>query len=289
MAKEVAIGKRAKISEAQQNMILAVLIASVFLGAAISLILHFVEQIKFNARVIIGQDEAIVSYSNVIKNIGICEKPNGDVYSYEELEKCNPDNISISKIPGTLRANILQDVAASEALYSVANDDDQSCVNPETNKKYTYDELNKIYNNAGSATERQAASQLMKSCSALRVIPDALPSYANEEALLTSLNKLFDLSGWKPQSISPSNSKSTDAASGAKTISVNLSVEADTATTMSVLNNIEHSIREFNIERATIEWGSDDTLSLRAQANAFYMEPSTIKEETKTIKPEGKK
>ena len=205
MAKEVAIGKRAKISEAQQNMILAVLIASVFLGAAISLILHFVEQIKFNARVIIGQDEAIVSYSNVIKNIGICEKPNGDVYSYEELEKCNPDNISISKIPGTLRANILQDVAASEALYSVANDDDQSFVNPETNKKYTYDELNKIYNNAGSATERQAASQLMKSCSALRVIPDALPSYANEEALLTSLNKLFDLSGWKPQSISPSN------------------------------------------------------------------------------------
>ena len=52
MAKEIAIGKRAKISQAQQNMLLAVLGASVVLGAAISLILHFIQQISFNTEVI---------------------------------------------------------------------------------------------------------------------------------------------------------------------------------------------------------------------------------------------
>ena len=44
MAKEIAIGKRAKISEAQQYMLLSVLAASIVLGAAISLIIHFVQQ-----------------------------------------------------------------------------------------------------------------------------------------------------------------------------------------------------------------------------------------------------
>ena len=289
MAKEVAIGKRAKISEAQQNMILSVLIASVFLGVALSLIIRFAKQIEFNARVISEEDQAIVAYSGVIKNVGICEAPQGSVYSFEELEKCNPDTIEISRIPNTLRANILQEVAANEALNSVPEESNQDCINPSTNKKYTYEELNDKYKKAGSIPERQSATQLIKSCSALRVIPDALPAFANEEALLASLNKLFSISGWEPQSISPSGSANTKSDEGAKPISVSLSIEADTGTTMNVLRNIERSIREFNIDRATIEWGKGDTLALHAQANAYYVNPSVIKEETKTIKAEGKK
>ena len=50
MAKEVAISKRIKISEAQQYMLLAVLGASVVLGVAISLTAHFIQQISFNAK-----------------------------------------------------------------------------------------------------------------------------------------------------------------------------------------------------------------------------------------------
>ena len=100
MAKEVAIGKRAKISEAQQYMLLSVLAASVILGAAISLIIHFVQQISFNAKVIAAEDEAIVSYSNVIKSTGICKSPKGDVYSEDELKKCSPDSIEDRRRPG---------------------------------------------------------------------------------------------------------------------------------------------------------------------------------------------
>ena len=290
MAKEVAIGKRAKISEAQQYMLLAVLGASVVLGAAISLTVHFVKQISFYAEAIAAEEKSIASYSDIIKTTGICKSPKGEVYSDEELKNCDPDSIETSEIPGTLRANILENLAANKALNSVPKEASSSCINPITEKNYTYAELNKIYNDANGATELTAASQLIKSCSALRVIPDALPAFKNEEALLASLNKLFIDSGWQPESLSTSGSSSTSTViPGLNTLSVNLSVEADTSTTMNVLNNIERSIREFDIERATIEWGGNNTLTLQAQATAYYMDPSSITESTKTLTAEEDK
>ncbi len=288
MAKEVAIGKRAKISEAQQYMILSVLGASIFLGAAISLISHFVQQISFNTEVIMAEDESIVSYSNIIKNAGVCKSPSGAVYSNSELEKCDPNNIEASEIPGTLRANILENLAANDALNSVPKEDDSNCLNPATNKNYTYKELVKMYSDARGASELQAASNLIKSCSALRVIPDALPAYKNEEALLASLNKLYLASNWEPEAFGSSGSTEVSALSeNLNEISINSLVEADSGTTMSVLNNIERSIRQFDIRRATFEW-NDGALNLTFQATAYYTNEAAITETEKTIEPEGK-
>lgn len=290
MAKEIAIGKRAKISEAQQYMFFAVAVAAIFLGIALSLISHFIQQISFNIDVIMASDQSIVAYSDAIKTIGICKKPSGSVYSDDELKKCNPNTITTSEIPGTLRANILENIAASEALDSVPNKNVSSCINPSTGKNYTYKELNDNYNQAEGVEALSAASQLIKSCSALRVIPDALPAFKNEEALLASLNKLFIESNWEPESISPSGSASqSTSTNGLNTISLRLPFEADTNTTMTILNNIERSIREFNITRATISWENDSRLSISAQADAYYTDESTIKESTKTIKAEGNK
>ncbi|MBO4812580.1 hypothetical protein J5491_00280 [Candidatus Saccharibacteria bacterium] len=290
MAKEIAIGKRAKISEAQQYMILSVLGASIVLGAAISLTVNFVNHIIFNAKVIAAEEESIASYSDVIKTTGVCEKPKGSTYTQEELKKCNPDAIEASQIPGTLRANVLLTLAANEALNSVPKEGNSACQNSSTGKQYTYKELSEMYNNAKTAQELNNASQLIKSCSALRVIPDALPAYYNEEALLASLNKLFNESDWTPESLSPGGSSGgSKAVNGLNPLSVNLSVEADTAVTMSVLNNIERSIREFDIGRASIEWKDNNTLSLQAQSNAYYMNPSSITERDTTIKVEDKK
>lgn len=289
MAKEIAIGKRAKISEAQQYMLLSVLGASIFLGAAISLTMNFVQKISFNTEIIMAEEKSIATYSDVIKSIGICKKPNGSVYSDEELRRCDPDSIEVSDIPGTLRANIIENLAANKALNSVPKEDNSNCINPLTNKNYTYKELDEIYDNANGGAELSAASKLIRRCSALRVVPDALPAFKNEEALLASLNKLFIISNWEPESISPSNDTSAALdGTGLNSMTLNLSIEANTATTMTVLNNIERSIREFNIERATIEWGRNDTLILQAQATAYYMDESTITETTQTIKAEGK-
>lgn len=290
MAKEIAIGKRAKISEAQQYMLLSVLGASIILGVAISLIVHFIQKISFNSKVIAAEEKTIVEYSDIIKNIGVCTSPKGSIYSNEELDKCNPSSIEVSQIPNTLRANILENIAANQALNSVPKENDKSCRKPGSENDYTYEELSRMYNNATNAEQLQEASQLIKKCSALRVIPDALPAFKNEEALLASLNKLFNISKWEPENISPSGSTTaSEEIEGLNAISVNLAVEANTGTAMTVLNNIERSIREFDIERAIISWQNDNTLSLSAQATAYFMDPSIIKESTETISVEDKK
>ena len=288
-AKEIAIGKRAKISEAQQYMLLAVLGAAVVLGVAICLTVHFIKQIDFNVKVIMAEDESIVAYSNVIEKTGICKKPKGDVYSDEELNKCYPDSIEVSEIPDTLRANILEIVAANEGLNSVPKETDSACVNQETGKNYTYEELKKAYDEANNSEELVVATQRIKSCSALRIIPDALPSYKNEEALLASLNKLFLDSGYQPDSLSPADSTmNIDMVADLNPLSVNLSIEgASSDVTMNLIKNIEHSIREFDISRATIEWRGTEDFSFRAQATAYYIDKSVVNEINKKISAEG--
>ena len=284
MAKEIAIVKRAKISQAQQYVLLAVIGASVFLGAAIAIILHLADQISFNAHVIAEEEQAIVAYSNAIKDIGVCESPKGSIYTEKELENCSPDTIEASSIPGTLRANILESMAANAALNSVPKESTTECTNPLTGKNYSYEEMNQIYQNASTDEELIAATALIQSCSALRVIPDALPAFKNEAALLSSLNKIFYISGLEPDSLSPTGDSGTSVfGTNLDTISVRLSVESSTETTIKFLDNVERSIREFNIERATIEWGSNDTLILQAQATAYYMTPTTLTETTNTI------
>ena len=227
----------------------------------------------------------------MIKDTGVCKKPKGNTYSDDELKNCNPDSIEVTEIPGTLRYNILENVAANAALNSVPKEGDSSCVNPATGKNYTFKELNNNYKSATTVDDRQAAIALIKTCSALRIIPDTLPSYKNEEALLASLNRIFNLSGWNPETLAPAGSSSSDVQNypaGLNPLEVVLSVEADTGITTSVLNNIERSIREFDISHATIEWSGDNSLKLEARATAYYVNESTLTESSKTINPGDK-
>lgn len=292
--KEESHTKRAKISEAQKYMLLCVLGASLIFGATLAGLVHFVREIAFNSQILAREDQAIVNYSNAIRSTGICTKPKGNTYTDEELDKCNPSSIDVSQIPNTLRSNVLTNLASNQALNSVPKESSSTCINRsgQTIHNYTYEELMDNYDRAVDSGNEQRISEattLMKSCSALRVIPDALPSYKNEEALLASLNKLFIESDWQPESLSPGGDAATTGLNkGLNALSVRLGVEADTRTTMRVLLNIERSIREFNIERATIEWSGADTLSLQANATAYYMDPSSIVERTETVKPGGK-
>lgn len=284
MAKEIAIGKRAAISKAQQNMILAVAGTGIITGVSIAFVMHFISLIGFNVNVIMAKDDAIVSYSNTIKNVGICKKPKGEVYTLEELKACNPDLITADDVPGTLRSNIINVLAYDDALAAVSQTDNTRCVDKD-GLPYTLDFLSKNYDevkNSGDRDKISSAVGLIKECSALRLIPDALPSRGNDEALLSSLNKIFQISGWSPESLSPSGSSSDNELDGLNSIMVNLSTQTDAEMVYQILYNIEHSIREFNIERATIESG-DGTLDLRAQAAAYWIEPTELQEKTKTI------
>lgn len=287
----VATSKKLKISKAQEMVLLAVLLTSLLLGATIALSRHFIEQIGFNIQVISAKDTAVQNYSDTIKNVGVCEAPKGTIYSEDELKKCNPDQVEISNVQGSLRYNILNNLAANEALNAVPNDENSECINSETGKNYTYEELKKRYDEADDEA-RATASNLLKTCSAVRIVPDALPSYRNEEALLASLNKLFIISGFQPDSISPNDSySSTTANNNLLGIDVNLNVDATVAETQNVLSNVEKSIREFYVDRATFEWSSSQSqgeqLTLSATATAYYVDKAGLQTTNVTISPES--
>lgn len=283
---KIALSKSAKISQASQYSLIAVLGAGIFLGAAVALVSQFSNQIAFNADVIAAADKSIVDYSNAIKSAGVCPKPknNATVYSGDELKNCHPNSVGVYQVPGTLRSNILQTIAANAALNSVPKEDSSSCINPFTNKNYTYSELQGYYDAATTDDELAAATDLIQNCSALRVIPDALPPYRNEAALLTGLNKIFDISGWEPESISPTGTYGTaEFDPDLNSVSVQFTVDSTYSTAMSVLKNIERSIRGFTFTKATIEWSGESSMSLHAQADAYYIASSEYTDSSTTI------
>lgn len=283
MKKDISILKKAKISKAQQYMLLTVFGTGIVIGAAIAVVSHCIRLIGFNARVISAKDQAIVTYSDTIKNAGVCKSPRGTVYALDELKNCDPNTISTSEVPGTLRSNILNNLASNESLSFVSSMGDDSCLNPETGKTYTYKELNTNYNNAKTEEEISSATNLIKRCSALRLIPDALPSHKNEEALLASLNKIFNISGWTPETISPGGFYGdTSIVSGVMPLSVNLEIRSDAETAYVLLDNIEHSMREFDIKQATIE-SSGAVLEMSIRAEAYWVEPTKLNEVTEVV------
>lgn len=283
-----ALGKRVKISKAQQYTLLAVLGASLALGVCGVLTAHFLQNIAFNGKVIAAKGESEAKYEKLIKNVGVCEDTNNDGrFAGKELENCMPNSVSLEKIKGSLRYKIMEEMSTNGALESVgrANSGDSNCYD-KNGKKIDY---KKKYNTTVDENERNYAVKMMQICSALRVIPDALPSNVNEEALLASLNKIFILSNWDPETISPGGTAKVDEKNGLGVIPVNLSIEADTAKAFRVLNNMEKSIRTFDVTTANIEWSGKDGFTLNAQANSYYVEPMTLKEEIKTVYANEKK
>ncbi|MBR3323393.1 hypothetical protein IKG16_00715 [Candidatus Saccharibacteria bacterium] len=275
--------KRVRISKAQQQMMIIVAATSVVFGICIVLTIHFVQYMFFNAKVINEEDASIANYGKTIKSSGAClvKDANGNITN-EELLACDPDKTPLSKTTGTLRYNVLVNMAQNENLESVAREHLSDCY--ENGKRIDY---TKKYEQATSESDKELYLSMVKMCSALRVIPDALPAQRNDEALLASLNEIFILSDWQPESLTPGDSADSSSSDEDNTsigqIPVTLSVEANAQTTMRVLQNIEKSIRTFQPTRATISW-STSGLSLQSLANAYYIENSALVETTTTVR-----
>ncbi len=69
---------------------------------------------------------------------------------------------------------------------------------------------------------------------------------------------------------------------------MSLRYQGSDAVVLSVLYNIEKSIREFDITVATVEWNSAG-LSLNAQANAYYLAEQMSLEGETTVRAKGSK
>ena len=282
---EVAVGKRIKIDKTKQQIMLLVLGASLVFGVCLVFSVFFIKYINFNTKVIAAKDDSIAGYNNVVKNVGICLDRNNDgKYTTDELNQCDPNSISVEEIPDTLRYNVLVNIANNVNLESVGRDVLDSCYDSKGKKR----DFMRAYEEAETDDERAYQLEMLSMCSSLRAIPDALPADQNVEALLSSLNLIFNRSGFEPEGIAPSNDTDGAALEGVGTIPVGLSIQANTAETMAVLMNIERSIRAFQIQNAVVNWAATDEngnamLELNATSLSYYARQKSIVESTETI------
>ena len=241
------------------------------------------------------KDTAISNYSSTIKNVGVCKTSGSGVITDEELRKCTPNTYLSDSLKGSLRYNVMVKTAENEDLESVARPLQAACYSSD-GKKIDFKEL---YDNAEEEASKDAEKDvdtlkvkyldMMKSCSALRAIPDALPAQKNTEALLASLDRLFDIADWQPSGLSPNSSSSRSPYKNVSALPVSLSVEANSAKTLSVLSTIERSIRTFDITSATIEWIGEDTLKLGASARAYYTGEQSLSHKIVTVYADANK
>ena len=291
-----AVEKRQKISKAQKQILFTIGGTSVFVGVCIVLVSYCMRLIGYNSRVIDAKDTSISNYSNTIKNVGVCKTSGSGVITDEELKKCTPNTYLSDSLKGTLRYNVMVKTAENEDLESVARPLQAACYSNDGKTKINFKEL---YDNAETEAAKDPEKDvdslkvkyldMMKSCSALRAVPDALPAQKNTEALLASLDRLFDVADWQPSGLSPNSSSSRSPYKGVSALPVSLSVEANSEKTLSVLSTIENSIRTFDITSATIEWIGEDTLKLGASARAYYTGEQSLTHKTVTVYADAKK
>lgn len=103
---------------------------------------------------------------------------------------------------------------------------------------------------------------------------------------MASLNEIFIESNWEPENIAPRDDRVTTEIGGVEVVPVSLRYQGSDAVILSVLYNIEKSIREFDITVATVEWNSAG-LSLNAQANAYYLADMMMLEGETTVRARG--
>jgi hypothetical protein len=239
-----------KFDEVTRTILIVVCIASVILGVSAVGGIYLAKRIAFSAR-LIGDKTAII---------------NDYGKSYDSLNRLNGE---------------INELASNPGLEASARDVQQECKLSDGSIIDFEAELERA-----SAERRPVIEELMRQCSALRVIPDALPAVYNDVALMASLNKIFLESGVEPESLSPADSgQAAVGTTGVGAIGVNLRVEDEAVKALGLLNNIEISIRAFDVQRITIEWKGGSQISLRGTANAFYMNSRTVETRTLTIKP----
>ena len=287
MAKDNAVSKRLKISKAQQNMLGAVAIASLILGVSLVLGVYFVKYIRFNAAVIGAKNEAIQGYSDAIRDLGVCEAPRGRTYSSNELKSCEPDNVMPSDVTNSLRYNVMVKMAQNRALESVGRTGLSICNNSDTGEKLTYEQLYDMYDYATTSEDKARKLEIFGLCSALRAIPDALPATKNEQALGASLDRVYRIGNIYPDSITTGGEVETGV-EGLRGIGMTLSVEAGEETAYRLLKNIERSIREFNINMASMEIVGGSGINLTASATAYYIDTAALTEGIVTVTGKGK-
>lgn len=255
-SKGVAIGKRAKISSAQKNMLVAVGATSMLLGVTIVGVIYLTKKISFNS-VIVSENDA------VIKDL-----------------KTTQDNL-------VRLSTAVSDLASNEKLESVALERDKVKCDAET--------LKKIMSEDGYSLDN---IEMVRTCSALRVVADTLPSTENHDASNSSINWLVirDDHSIKLEGISNASSyggfsvASSDGQTlNLKALGTSISIKDSATKVNRAISSIESSIRNFDIESANISWsgydrGADNSeIEFGATYRSYYSDKVGLQKNSKVI------
>jgi hypothetical protein len=170
----------------------------------------------------------------------------------------------------------------SEQLEVVARARANDCLNlsKEANED---DELNNI--------------ELARVCTALRVIPDAIPSKENAEAALASLNQLLlwsdgaiQIEGMVGAEVDAStlyDENGSPVANSLNVVGASVSLDDSATRIHKALDTIENSIRNYDIVSATISFSGDsvsaDEIELNSTFRAYYSNAVNIESKTKKV------
>ncbi len=145
--------------------------------------------------------------------------------------------------------------------------------------------------------------ELSRTCTALRVIPDALPSQMNDEATLASLNWLLlwsdpsividGISGTDVEGVTMTDKDGQSSGATLQPTGAAVSINDGSAKVHKALDTIESSIRNFDIASATISWAGGtmserntyipETIELNATYRAYYSDSVRIEKKSKKI------
>lgn len=167
-------------------------------------------------------------------------------------------------------------LAKNERLEVVARARSQACENStlaleaETSTSYAVEDI-----------------ELARTCSALRVIPDALPALYNEDSSRASMVELLKRSN-------NGEGVASEQVTGEKTkikikdltnlggVSTTIRLNDEASKVNNALTTIEDSIRNYDIKNATISW-SDNNIELRAVFTGYYSSSASVETKTKII------
>ncbi len=143
--------------------------------------------------------------------------------------------------------------------------------------------------------------ELARVCTALRVIPDAIPSSENLEATMSSVNQLLLWSDPSlriegiviqeletDETISVEHEDGTTTPTTLKPIGASVSLDDSVPKVQKAMDTIENSIRNFDIMSATIEYSGEDfvysdTVKLSAIYRSYYSSSINIEKKSKKV------
>ena len=131
--------------------------------------------------------------------------------------------------------------------------------------------------------------ELARTCSSLRVIPDALPAVVNLDSSRASMIVLLDSSndgnGVEAESVTGGMTVINGAMLGVTNVGglmTSISLRDDATRVRDAMDTIESSIRNYDITSATITW-SGDLIELKATYTSYYSGTADIQKSTKII------